>query len=318
MNTYSYPLSSFQMMGSGGYAVQQQYQQPPQIAQEYPRQTYTATGLSNQQHQVVPLSQYLTNDEIRAVGELRDVLRQEGYTDVPDDKIVAALMARKFEVPRGLVLLKNQLQWRKEHAHELIFDSGVMQELSAGKLITPPARALSGAQIVYFLPRFHNTNLSSPNDVFRMAYMLIERLLPSIETQRYGFLIIVDLAGVGYKNFDRKLPRVFVNQMQNRFPARLAQVLIVNPPRVFKMMYSAAAPFIPTKYLDKIRVTDIPSLRSYVSPDQLLVEYGGSMHFDREPLVRSVMEEYGVQQKAPMYTEVPSYAATISSGSAAF
>lgn len=238
---------------------------------------------------------YLSPEEIQALNVMRQEMQQSGY-NLPDAKLVQALMARKFEVDRAVSLLKNQLTWKQEHVNDLVLDEKLVKELRTCKVLTPPnSRDRIGAQVVYFSPRFHHPHESTPYDVFRMAYYLIDRLVEDITTQRFGFLIIVDLRGAGWRNFDSKLPQVFVRNMQNRFPGRLHLILILHPPKIFKLMYSMVKPFVPEKYLCKINVVELQHLPTYIDPSNLLQEYGGTLPFNPSSFIDTLISE--AQQK---------------------
>jgi len=264
------------------------------IVQSQPNNTPQPYDFGNSQKMGV--ESYLTTQEIIIMGEMRVRAQTEGLC-VPDEMLVMALMARKFEIPRSLILLKNLITWRREHAADLILDDVIIKEMKTGKVVAPPgARDRTGAQLIYFVPRNHNPKDSSPHDVFRMVYYLICKLLSDIQTQRSGFFILVDLLGAGWHNCDLKLPRLFVKNMQNRFPGRLHLVLIVHPPKVFKTMFSLVKPFIPDKYLGKINVLEATELLQYVEPHNLLPEYGGTMYFNQLEFVHLVIAQHQQDQ----------------------
>jgi len=245
---------------------------------------------------MVRVQDYLNPHEIQALDVMRQRALQEGI-NVPDEKLVESLMARKFEVDRAILLLKNQLEWQWEHASELVLDDIILKEMATCKVMTPNARGKAGAQIIYFIPRFYDPRESNPLSVFRMTYYMINRLVSDIQTQRNGFLIIVDLMGTGWRNCDLKLPGMFVKMMQNRFSGRLHLVLILYPPKLFRMMFGMVRPFIPEKYLCKIRVVTPTELFQYVDPSNLLPDYGGTMAFNQNDYINMIMAEN--QQQTP-------------------
>jgi len=257
---------------------------------------------SNTQQMNAP--EYLSPDEIQALNSMSQEMQRYG-SNLPDEKLVQALMARKFEVDRAVSLVKNQLDWKQAHANDLVLDERIVKELRTCKVLAPPnARDKIGAQIVYFSPRFHQPHDSTPYDVFRMVYYLIDHLVEDITTQRFGFTIIVDLRGAGWRNFESKLPQVFVKNMQNRFPGRLHTILILNPPKLFKMMYSMVKPFVPDKYLSKINVVDLQQLQQFVDPNNLLPEYGGAMDFDQASFINMLVTKDTQQKLQPLPTQL--------------
>jgi len=243
------------------------------------------------------VTEYLSAEEIQALNTMRQEMQKYGY-NLPDEKLVQALMARKFEVDRAVSLVTNQLEWKQAHANDLVLDERIVKELRTCKVLAPPnSRDRLGAQIVYFSPRYHQPHESTPYDVFRMVYYLIDHLVEDITTQRFGFTIIVDLRGAGWRNFESKLPQVFVKNMQNRFPGRLHTILILNPPKLFKVMYSMVKPFVPDKYLCKISVVDSQQVLQFVEPNNLLQEHGGTMAFDQASFINTLVTKESQQQQ---------------------
>jgi len=246
------------------------------------------------------VAEYLSPEEINALNIMRQQMQNNGF-NLPDERLVQALMARKFEVDRAVLLLKNQLEWKQAHASDLILDEKIMKELRTCKVLAPPnSRDKTGAQIIYFCPRFHQPHESTPYDVFRMVYYLIDHLVEDITTQRSGFMIIVDLRGAAWRNFESKLPQVFVKNMQNRFPGRLHLILILHPPKIFRVMYSMVKPFVPDKYLAKIQVVDLANLPQYVDPNNLLQDYGGSLAFDQSSFINMLVTQEQYKQQSQL------------------
>lgn len=233
---------------------------------------------------------HLSPDEIQSLNVLRDWTHVEGL-NAPDNVLVYFLMARKFEPDRALSLLKNHLSWRRDHESFFRIDQTVVQEMETSKILVPPGRDKTGAQIIYFRPSLHKPKESPPLHLFKMAFFLLQRCLQDIHTQRNGFLVINDLRGAGWSNFDRKVPKLFVNMLQNRFPGRLHQVLHLCPPKVFKVMLSIIRPFVPEKYQGKMMVINMQDLPNFIEQEQLLVEYGGDMLFNQQDFIQSLLRE---------------------------
>jgi len=243
------------------------------------------------------VAEYLSPEEIQALNIMRQQMQNDGF-NLPDERLVQALMARKFEVDRAVLLLKNQLEWKQAHASDLILDEKIMKELRTCKVLAPPnSRDKTGAQIIYFCPRFHQPHESTPYDVFRMVYYLIDHLVEDITTQRSGFMIIVDLRGAAWRNFESKLPQVFVKNMQNRFPGRLHLILILHPPKIFRVMYSMVKPFVPDKYLAKIQVVELVNLPEYINHNNLLQDYGGTLAFDQSSFINMLVTQEQQKQQ---------------------
>lgn len=58
------------------------------------------------------VTEYLSPEEIQALNTLRVEMQKYGL-NLSDEKLVQALMARKFEVDRAVLLVRNQLEWKQ-------------------------------------------------------------------------------------------------------------------------------------------------------------------------------------------------------------
>jgi hypothetical protein len=59
-----------------------------------------------------------------------------------------------------------------------------------------------------------------------------------VEVQRNGFTVLIDGAGSKYSNFDPKLPRVLLDGIVSRYPARIGHIIITNTPWFFRFIWA--------------------------------------------------------------------------------
>lgn len=252
----------------------------------------------------------LNAEEQAAVTSLRNRILQDNALAqrVSDEMVVQFLMARKFEEPRAIELLTNSLKWRSEHGIGLYLplNQSIASELKTKKVVIPPqSRDREGSQVVYYRPGLAKKNTVSPHDFCISVYYLLQRCIRDPVTQRKGFLFICDLRGTKMSQVDRKLVKAILDMLSNKFPARLKKVLLLEPPSFFNWAFRIIRPLIPGKYLEKIATARLHDLPSYVEPDRLLVDYGGTLTFDASSYVDSLWAEE--QQELAPSAQPPTY-----------
>jgi len=227
----------------------------------------------------------LSDNEKQSLDQLKGRVQQEALGDFTDVLLVQFLMARKFEVERAITLLKNNLAWRKEHQlDEQMKVDDVMKELSTLKMIMMPnAHDVAGAQLIFFRPRMHFPRESLPADVLKMAVFLLQNAIQRVETQRNGFVFIIDGTNAGWHNFDLRLPRFVLDMLQSRFPGRLRKFLILNPPWFFRIVFKLVRPFMSEKFASKLHLLHgKEQLLEHIDKNCLIEEYGGTLPFDKD------------------------------------
>eukprot|EP01111_Echinosteliopsis_oligospora_P011700 TRINITY_DN3921_c0_g1_i1.p1 TRINITY_DN3921_c0_g1~~TRINITY_DN3921_c0_g1_i1.p1 ORF type:complete len:386 (-),score=101.63 TRINITY_DN3921_c0_g1_i1:75-1232(-) len=300
--------------------VQQQQPQPVQHVQQ-PQQQSVPSSKANlsQQHDLksanaqsyivaatpippssLPLAE-LSEEEKYALEEMKQRVQAEPEFKefVTEQMMVEFLMARKFEVERALVLLRSHMAWRRENGilnrDNLRLDPVITQEIESAKLLTDTSsRDSEGAQIVYFRPCLmsaHKTQNTSTVDFCRAVFFLLQRCITDPLTQRQGFLFICDLRGTSMTNVDYRLIKAVINMLQNRFPGRLKRVLLLEPPRFFKMAFKMIKPLIAEKYLQKMSIVTMPEILDHAPASGLLKEYGGQVDYDHVKFLEMIKSE---------------------------
>jgi len=234
----------------------------------------------------------------------------EGLKDrVTEQMIIQFLMARKFEVDRAMTLLYSHLQWKA--TNNIVGDNvpltpSILRELESGRVIVPPlSRDLAGAQVIFFKPALLTASTASnPTDFCVAIYYMLQRCIADLRTQRLGFLFVCDLRGTKMTQVDTKPIRAILDMLQNKFPGRLRKVLLLEPPKFFRMAFRLVKPFISQKYLDKMTVMELRDITKYVSPSALPAEYGGSMPFDQRACIAQLQME-NQKTAAPVVSSIP-------------
>jgi len=162
------------------------------------------------------------------------------------------LRPKKFDVDAALSVMKGYVE-----IHETIpnwsFDF-IREYVSSGvSLADPNARDKEGRAIVWFFagkqPKKYLTNWQVR---VVTAFHEMEQYLDTPEVQRNGFTLVIDLKDVPYVlDKDAKL---FFDAIQNKLPALVRAVYIINIPWFFKFLLNFFWVFLSKKVRDRVKV----------------------------------------------------------------
>jgi len=175
------------------------------------------------------------------------------------------LRSRKFDVSAAITMMKGYVE-----IHETIpnwsFDF-IRDYVSSGvSLADPNARDKEGRAIVWLFagkqPKKYLTNWQVR---VVTAFHEMEHYLDNYpEVQRNGFTLVVDLKDVPYVlDKDAKL---FFDAVQNKLPALVRAVYIINIPWFFKFLFNFFWIFLSHKIRERVKVISEEHLVEYVDP----------------------------------------------------
>ena len=72
-------------------------------------------------------------------------------------------------------------------------------------------------------------------------------------TIRNGFTLLSDLSGTSFRSLDHATHRLLLATLQDRYPARVSQILVINPSIMTSTLLRVARPFMKRKLLSKVR-----------------------------------------------------------------
>ncbi|XP_036624869.1 SEC14-like protein 2 isoform X2 [Trichosurus vulpecula] len=127
----------------------------------------------------------------------------------------------------------------------------------------------------YFLLRW----LRARSFDLQKSEAMLRKLGRKIET----FIIIFDLEHLGLKHFWKPATEVyqeFFSVLENNFPETVKNLIVVKAPKLFPVAYNVVKAFISEETRKKIVVLGAnwkEDLLKFINPDQLPVEYGGTL-----------------------------------------
>ncbi|XP_074057153.1 SEC14-like protein 4 [Macrotis lagotis] len=191
-------------------------------------------------------------------------------------------MIRKFMVFRKQEDLDNILNWEPPEVLKL-YDTGGLcgydREgcpvwLDATGFLDPKGLLLSSSKSKVVKKRTQILAI-----ILRECELQSEKLGKKIET----FILILDLEHMGLRHLWKpatELYQEFFSILENNFPETVKYLIVVKAPKLFPVVYNLLKPFISEETRKKILVLGAnwkQDLQKFIDPDQLPVEYGGTL-----------------------------------------
>lgn len=217
------------------------------------------------------------------------------YTTVSDGELLKFLRARRLVVADAMVLMKSSVPYRRRNNLYNIKISDVMQEVGGCMLqLVEGARDREGRVVLLVQPQNYTPAASPPLNVVRAVMYLLDKAQEDVEVQRKGFTVLVDGTGSKYSNFDPKMPRVLLDGIISRYPARIGYTIITNMPWFFRFVWAVIRPLLSEKLAQRFHIVTADKLVEFIPPDRLLPTYGGNLHYDHRAWIRKQHENEGL------------------------
>lgn len=238
-------------------------------------------------------------EQLEALAKFRTEVRNMGCTDPPydDPYLLRFLRARKFDLPKTLLMWNNFIKWRKEN--------------NVDEILAKEFPEIPEAKKYYPHGYFRTDKLGRPIYIERIGHLKFDPLVKTIPleklqlyfVQSYERLIfeifpacsratgkrveqtcyIIDLKGAGMKMFSSKM-REIINLAskigQDYYPEILGSMFIINAPMFFSGVWSVIKVFLDEKTVKKINILGSSyqkELDKYIAPENLPDFLGGKV-----------------------------------------
>ncbi|KAK7091538.1 alpha-tocopherol transfer protein-like [Littorina saxatilis] len=200
--------------------------------------------------------------------------------------LIRFLRARKWDQERAFQLVLNYYRLRKEN--EALFTglkpSNLPHVWNSGIGFPHKYRDRQGRKVYFmFLGRL-DLNRYTMDEFFQAEYLSISKMIQDEEDQVRGFTLIGDYTGYTMSHFiktqsDMEASKRFIRMWQDAFPARHKATLVINEPVFMDVLMALLSPFLKEKFSRRTyRIgTDWKKLHEYIAPENLPVEYGGTL-----------------------------------------
>lgn len=235
---------------------------------------------------------------------LAEVNKDRQESPVGNSTALMFLMARKFNAQRAINLYRQyQCERRLYYFQELApYDEPLRSELLGGKFTVLNARDPGGAAIAVFTAHCHFPAATSHKTVIQGIVFQLDECLKSHETQKNGLVLLYDMSGSGYHNFDYSLARKIMNLLKGGYPARLKNVFIISPPLWFKAVLAFFLNFLQEKLKERIEVVPKEMLPNRFPETSIPESLGGTLKVDHLAWLNKCLSSYSERR-----TESSSY-----------
>uniref|UniRef100_A0A7S2FW53 CRAL-TRIO domain-containing protein n=1 Tax=Octactis speculum TaxID=3111310 RepID=A0A7S2FW53_9STRA len=268
---------------------QQQQQTPPpypgmqqsqQQQQQRPWQTPQGPGQWDNQGNPQALqaqSWAKAQQETMAVNAMRQRI---GHDSVDEETARRFLRARDWDFEKSAQLLYDFIQWKQTFGCP-VNPRSCLPELLKGKTFIHGTDR-NGNAVMYHFVRKQDPSVRDLQKAVRSIVFWAEQAEATSQTGKVTLIFV--RAGSTTANSDVTLARAIAPILQNNFPERLDQVLVYPSGPGFRIAWSTFQWFVDPSTRKKVHpITQQYELTHYVSPDQLLVEFGGQDSFQFSP-----------------------------------
>jgi len=195
------------------------------------------------------------------------------------------------DVGKAKKMLEATLKWRADSGVERITYGQVAAEAATGKMTRLKIRDRTGRPVLLMRPRFENTKLADGQIRFLSWNMLaLTRCMVDDFPRGQGadlaaeqLTLVIDFKGYSVWNAPpTKTSMETLSILQNHFPERLGSAVLLNPPRLFSVLWAMIGPFLDARTVAKIHFIDLSApkgkeeLAKSFDPALLHTSLGGS------------------------------------------
>jgi len=230
----------------------------------------------------------LTEKELEGLVAMRE--KDPELTKPGSDIFLARfLFARKLDVTRALAMLKNHVAWRVKFKIESEFSTETFKPIfqSGMNIWAPNAKDRQGRAVGYLRARnMDPTVLEDLQRYIHFSYYCTDLLLDTdISFMREGMIVVEDFGGATLSTFGSFMggkvdTKEMFESIQENIPARIRAIILLDAPWYVRLLIALVKPFMKKRMREKIISISTSELTTYISPENLLEEYGGTLKFD--------------------------------------
>jgi hypothetical protein len=246
----------------------------------------------------------MTADELNAkatdlLPNLRDELGDLS-TDISDAHLLKFLRW-KPDVKRAAGRFHAHLEWKQKNpglfddSLRITKDKELERLLQTDVLVAPPQcrTKVGGPLLIGRLRNYDMKDGRTPNDVCRMFFYNLDRVLEDPEAQLHGVTIVHDLRGFdNTKNVHIEIPKTLFRGIIGHFPIRIRAIYFLDAPWSFGAFFSVFSKlFFPAKVRERCHfVMDRSEIYNDIDQSMLIKDLGGDVEFDSSAWVEEQKE----------------------------
>jgi len=217
---------------------------------------------------------------------LKELKKNSVCDNFSDDRfLMACLFGRKLDVKRTVEMLEKNWKWRTKKGYE---EMPRWEDLNHDLFqldyfwTVPSSRAFDGTGIQYTCAKNFFPGAHSAEDLVKNALWIhgILLLMEGMDLHRHGMTLVMDLEGVGWKNFDYSHHKIMQDVFMEKFPMRPQKILIVHPPYFIGPLINFFKLFTKSKILKRVEVCyQVSDIQKYIDKAVLPKQFEGDMEF---------------------------------------
>jgi len=238
-----------------------------------------------------PLEEQIFPEEWDALDYLRSVCDLCKHYD--DEFLFACLWARKMDISRTIDLVEHNWKWRVHNGFETLPECETIDwTFLKNAMNIPGTRSREGYGIIY--SGMIDPTTVDIDEIFRYAawYHIEGMFHAGMDVARNGVYMVQDLDGFGWKHFDMKFQKKFMEIYQDNFPMRLKKSLQINAPSIVKACWALMKPFVKKKMMDRFSIGKQVDILDDVGKEELWDRYAGFMSHTNDKWLEQ-LKEYG-------------------------
>jgi len=219
------------------------------------------------------------------VKEFRSVLSESGINDVPidDELLLCFINYRNEDLVRTLKAVKGYISYKDDHPELSANLQSTCPQLLVSSIFhrVSPRRDQHG-RVIYLVPvGIWRDDLSTLEDILRVAIHDFQIMVSDIETQKNGLVAIIDFKNFGMAKMKDMTP-VFLKKvailLQGAFPIKIKGLHFVNHSWLLKIIILMIWPFLSNKLRSRLYFhNNYSSLHKKIDASCLPCEYNGDL-----------------------------------------
>mmetsp|Transcript_83472 Transcript_83472/g.97597 ORF Transcript_83472/g.97597 Transcript_83472/m.97597 type:complete len:307 (+) Transcript_83472:30-950(+) len=198
-----------------------------------------------------------------------------------NDTLYRFACGHDFKLDVAIEKWKGWVEWYNTYRPDLIREDEetIKKQAETGKMFWHCVDK-QGRPILYYRMRYHQKNLGTVDELIRFFVYTIEKGCKiADENGSRRIVVIYDRTGFNKKNYDESSMnsmKKVVPILQDYYPERLQAFFVIGANWFYRMMYDVVKTFVSNKTIKKVvTVGDMKELLTYISKENLSVEYGG-------------------------------------------
>eukprot|EP00121_Abeoforma_whisleri_P004252 Awhi_evm1s3842 len=132
-----------------------------------------------------------------------------------------------------------------------------------------------GKRIMYMRPNKYVPSKIPAHIIIKSLYYVLECLTADPEVAENGFIFVCDMKNWNMKNFSTEYASEFFKVVDQKFPLIITQFILVNPPKMFPMVWKMIKPMMSASFASKWLLVSGSKFSSMCDPKNIPVELGG-------------------------------------------